>query len=60
MGSQLRQVNDFSFLRTTSDPLQSCVFEDIDGAAVIDFSKFHELVVAEEDADHSGVLPSQI
>lgn len=36
------------------------MFEDSDGAAVIDFSKFHELVPAEDDADHSGVLPSHI
>lgn len=35
-----------------------CVFEDPDGTAIIDFSKFHETVEAEEDAAFSGIIPS--
>jgi hypothetical protein len=37
-----------------------CVFEGDDGAAIIDFSKFHDTVPCAADAHFSGVMPSQV
>ena len=37
---------------------QKCVFEDKDGAAIIDFSFFHDLIDVPVDATNCGNIPS--
>ena len=37
-----------------------CVHEDESGAAVIDFSRFHDTLAADGNAEFSGIIPSQV
>ncbi len=39
---------------------ETCVFEDQDGAALIDFRKFHTLKPVSFNSSYSGPVPSQV